>query len=122
MGKLRKFTLRWWDVARLGLPEQFRWTETEALPAGLQPLVTHGHVPGHLSLVVPTPGGQTVIAGDALMTRDHDDQVLTMIPHNRAQSLLDRGRIMALGGRIIPGHDREFSASISGTGGSAPRA
>lgn len=121
MGKLRKFTLRWWDVARLGNSAQFRWTETHPLPAGLEPLVTHGHVPGHLSLIVPTPGQQTVIAGDALLTRDHDEQVLTMIPHNRAQSLLDRGRILALGGRILPGHDREFSPSDGGTAAPAIR-
>jgi len=111
MNKLRKFTLRWWDAGRLGLPAQFRWTETHPLPTGLEPLVTHGHVPGHLSLIVSNPGRPTVIAGDALLTRDHDEQVLTMIPHNRAQALLDRGRILALGGRIFPGHDREFSPS-----------
>lgn len=108
MGKLRKFTLRWWDVARLGAPSQFLWTENHALPEGLESLLTHGHVPGHLSLTVPTPGQRTVIAGDALLTRDHDEQVLTMIPQNRKQSLVDRNLILSSGGRIIPGHDREF--------------
>ncbi len=114
MGKMRKFTLRWWDVERLGSPSQFRWTETHTLPEGLEPLLTQGHVPGHVSVIVPGNGQSTVIAGDALLTRNHDEQVLTMIPHNRKQSLLDRALILSLGGRIIPGHDQEFSLSENG--------
>ena len=113
MGKLRKFTLRWWDKARLGSPAQFHWTENHTLPEGLEPLLTHGHVPGHVSLIVPASGQRTVIAGDALLTRDHDEQVLTMIPQNRKQSLRDRDLILSSGERIIPGHDREFVASGS---------
>ena len=111
MGKLRKLTLRWWDVRRLGSPSQFRWTETHPLPEGLEILSTQGHVPGHVSLIVPGSTQRTVIAGDALLTRDHDEQVLTMIPCNRKQFLLDRALILSLGGRIIPGHDREFTLS-----------
>ena len=111
MGKLRKLTLRWWDVQRLGSLSQFRWTETQGLPEGLESLVTQGHVPGHLSLIVPGDEQRTVIAGDALLTRDHDEQVLTMIPFSRKQFLLDRDLILSLGGRIIPGHDREFTLS-----------
>jgi glyoxylase-like metal-dependent hydrolase (beta-lactamase superfamily II) len=121
MGKLRKFTLRWWDVERLGRPSQFRWTELHPLPAGLENLVTHGHVPGHLSLMLPEGERRTVIAGDALMTRGHDDQVLTMIPYNRRQALLDRETILSLGSRIIPGHDREFLLSESGAAAAHPR-
>lgn len=120
MGKLRKFTLRWWDVGRLGSLPQFRWTETHSLPEGLEPLITQGHVPGHVSLMVSTAGQRTVIAGDALLTRDHDEQVLTMIPQNRKQSLLDRGLILSSGERIIPGHDREFL--LSGRGLTEPAA
>jgi len=111
MERLRKFTLRWWDVKRVGALAQFRWTETHALPEGLEGLVTHGHVPGHLSLIVPECDQRTVVAGDAFLTRDHDEQVLTMIPYNRKQALLDRDLIMSSGGRIIPGHDREFTLS-----------
>ncbi|HEV2348504.1 MAG TPA: MBL fold metallo-hydrolase [Terriglobia bacterium] len=121
MGKLRKFTLRWWDVGRLGSPSQFRWAETHSLPEGLEPLVTQGHVPGHVSLIVPTHGVRTVIAGDALLTRDHDEQVLTMIPQSRKQSLLDRDLVLASGQRIIPGHDREFLLSGSSAIEPAPR-
>jgi len=107
MAALRKFALRWWDVHRLGSPSQFRWTESVSLPEGLETVVTHGHVPGHISIIVDGPT-RIVVAGDALMTRDHDHRVLTMIPHNRQQAQRDRALILSLGGRIIPGHDDEF--------------
>ncbi len=110
MATLRKFALRWWNPKRLGDPSQFRWVEAHSLPLGLESIVTSGHVPGHVSVVVPTPGLATVIAGDALLTRDHDEQVLTMIPHNREQFRRDRARILSMRGRILPGHDREFSS------------
>jgi hypothetical protein len=32
-----------------------------------------------------------------------------MIPHNREQFQRDRNRILAMMGRILPGHDDEFS-------------
>ncbi len=111
IGKLRKFALRWWDVKRLGSPSQYRWVENHALPEGLTSVLTWGHVPGHVSLIVNTDDQPTVIAGDALVSRQNDDGVLTMIPHNREQFLRDRKRILSLKGRIVPGHDLEFEAS-----------
>jgi glyoxylase-like metal-dependent hydrolase (beta-lactamase superfamily II) len=105
---LRKFALRWWDVKRLGEPSQFRWIETQPLPDGLEGLVTSGHVPGHTSIIVHSDETPTVIAADALLSREHDEQVLTMIPYHRAQYHLDRARLLALGGYILPGHDRGF--------------
>lgn len=108
MGKLRNFALRWWDDARLGGRSQYRWIETQPLPDGLDCLITSGHVPGHTSIIICEAEEPTVIAADALLSREHDEQVLTMIPHNRAQYLEDRARILALGGHIIPGHDQAF--------------
>lgn len=49
------------------------------------------------------------MAGDACLSRDEHVQVLTMIPRNREQSLLDRERVLELGTRIFPGHDVEFT-------------
>ena len=111
MGKLRNFALRWWDASRLGARSQYRWIETHPLPDGLESLVTSGHVPGHASIIVRGAEEPIVIAADALLSRDHDEQVLTMIPFNRAQYLEDRARILALGGHIIPGHDQGFHLS-----------
>lgn len=110
MGKLRKFALRWWDPERLGRSSQYRWLETHPLPEGLSCLITSGHVPGHASIIVEAQTGKTVIAADALLSRDHDDQILTMIPFNRVQYLADRANILSLGGFIIPGHDKGFFA------------
>ena len=112
MAKLRKLALRWWDAKRLGAPEQFRWIETQVLPEGIKALVTSGHVPGHLSLLVETGAGVTIVAGDALLSREHEEEVATMIPYDRKGFSLDRARLLTMGGRILPGHDREFTLTL----------
>ncbi|MGH9352633.1 MAG: MBL fold metallo-hydrolase [Terriglobia bacterium] len=108
LGKIRKIAMRWWDAKRAGAPGQFRWIENHPLPEGIETVVTSGHVPGHVSLTIRSGSETTTIAGDALVTRTHDDQVLTMIPHRRAQYLLDRKMILSIPGTIIPGHDQPF--------------
>jgi glyoxylase-like metal-dependent hydrolase (beta-lactamase superfamily II) len=108
IGALRKFALRWWDEARLGEPSQFRWMETQILPEGIEAVFTSGHVPGHASLLVSNGRERTVVAGDALLSREHDDQILTMIPVDKEMYRRDREKILALGDRIVPGHDAEF--------------
>ena len=85
-----------------------RWLEKQALPDGLQILRTSGHVPGHISVIVDQADLPTIIAGDALLTRDHDEGILTMIAQNREQAQRDRALILSLPGHIIPGHDRPF--------------
>lgn len=107
--QMRKFTLRWWDRKRLGSPSQHRWLETHSLPDGLEILLTSGHVPGHVSLIVPEDHCTTVVAGDACLSRAEDVRVLTMIPRDRDQFRRDREKVLALGTRIFPGHDAEFS-------------
>ena len=109
MGWLRRFALRWWDVKRLGDPSRFRWMETHPLPEDLELVLTSGHVPGHASVIIHDGNLPTIIAGDAVLTRTHDEKILTMIPHNREQFQRDRERILSLPGRILPGHDEEFS-------------
>jgi len=115
MGKLRKLGLRMWDRKRVGAPEQFVWIENRRLPEGLDAHVTSGHVPGHLSVIVPNGGQSTVVAGDALLSRDHEDQILTMIPYNREQFHRDRDGILAMSGRILPGHDNPFTSEKPAT-------
>ncbi len=106
--QMRKFTLRWWDRKRVGSPGQHRWLESNSLPDGLEIHVTSGHVPGHVSVIVPEKDETTVVAGDACLSRSEDVQVLTMIPRDREQSRLDREKVLSLGTRIFPGHDVEF--------------
>jgi glyoxylase-like metal-dependent hydrolase (beta-lactamase superfamily II) len=119
MHQLRKLALRWWDAKRLGDPSRFRWLEHEALPDGLEAVMTSGHVPGHVSVVVPDGSAPAIIAGDAVLSGQDDAGILTMIPHDREQFLRDRARIRTLGGRILPGHGSEFISS--GPDATAPR-
>jgi glyoxylase-like metal-dependent hydrolase (beta-lactamase superfamily II) len=107
--QMRQFTLRWWDRKRLGSPSQHRWLESHSLPEGLEIIMTSGHVPGHLSIIVPEKEQTTVVAGDACLSRSQDARILTMIPRDRDQARLDRERVLALGTRIFPGHDVEFT-------------
>lgn len=109
--QMRKFTLRWWDPKRLGCSSQHRWIESYSLPEGLKAVVTSGHVPGHVSVIVPENERTTVVAGDACLSRLEDTRILTMIPRDREQSHLDRERVLALGNRIFPGHDVEFTTN-----------
>lgn len=111
MHQMRKFTLRWWDRERLGSSSQHRWLESHSLPDGLEPFVTSGHVPGHVSVIIRDGSLPTVIAGDACLSRSEDARILTMIPRDRKQWLRDREQVLALGGRIFPGHDVEFTTS-----------
>lgn len=120
MAKLRNLALRWWDLRRAGAPSQFRWLEEHSLPEGIEARFTAGHVPGHVSLVIRNLAGATVIAGDAVLTRTHDDQVLTMIPFSRAQYLEERREILSIEGEIIPGHDKAFLNVPGSPGVSAP--
>lgn len=107
--QMRKFTLRWWDRKRLGCPSQLHWLESHSLPEGLEISVTSGHVPGHLSVIIPEKEQVTVVAGDACLSRSDDTRVLTMIPRDREQARLDRQQVLELGTRIFPGHDVEFT-------------
>jgi glyoxylase-like metal-dependent hydrolase (beta-lactamase superfamily II) len=109
MEKLRKLALRWWDVKRLGSPSQFRWVEKQSLPDGIQGMITSGHVPGHLSVIVEDAPDPIIVAGDALLSQNDDEHVLTMIPVNRKQFEKDRAAILGRTGRILPGHDKEFA-------------
>lgn len=117
MQKLRNIALRWWDLARAGAPSHFRWIETQSLPEGIETLFTGGHVPGHASLIIRDMEETTIVAGDAVLTRTHDDQVLTMIPFSRERYLEERQKILSIRGRIIPGHDLPFANCPGRTAG-----
>ncbi len=113
MHQLRKLTLRWWDRQRLGTASQHRWLESHHLPEGLEVFLTSGHVPGHISVIVPGTEYKTVVAGDACLSRSEDARILTMIPRDREQSRRDRDRVLTMGERIFPGHDVEFMATVN---------
>jgi glyoxylase-like metal-dependent hydrolase (beta-lactamase superfamily II) len=106
--QMRRFTLRWWDRKRLGCSSRHHWLESCSLPEGLEAIFTSGHVPGHISVIVPEKGHTTIVAGDACLSRREDVRILTMIPRDRDQARRDRDQVLASGDRIFPGHDVEF--------------
>lgn len=107
--QMRKFTLRWWDRQRLGCSSQNRWLESCSLPDGLEAIFTSGHVPGHVSVIVPEKDHTTIVTGDACLSQSEDARILTMIPRDRDLARMDRERVLALGSRFFPGHDVEFT-------------
>ncbi len=96
-----------WSVSRLGDERQIRWTETAALPDGLEILPTPGHTPHHLSIRVAALE-PVVVAGDAVLSEDAEAAVRTMIPHSRERFLATRQALVDRGERIVPGHGRPF--------------
>jgi N-acyl homoserine lactone hydrolase len=62
------YTIAGW-VDAPGLRYEFLDGETEVAP-GVRVMPTPGHTPGHQSLVVHTPDGDVVIAGQAVLTID----------------------------------------------------
>jgi len=100
-----------WDPARLGREGQRRWLETAPLPEGLELLSTPGHTPHHVSILV-TAGEPVIIAGDAVLTEEHDAAVRTMIPFSREQFAATRHALLNHGHRIVPGHGAAFLPKI----------
>ena len=79
---------------------------------------THGHTPGHQSLVVDTDNGRVVLCGDACYLRQtienmhlparsavHDEEGMR-------QSLQRLRDLQAAGARLMYGHDPEFWANV----------
>ena len=73
---------------------------------------THGHTPGHQSLVVRTDNGEIVLAGDACYLRESLEKMwLPRIVHDKDAMLASLQRLAELkrrGARIFYGHDPEF--------------
>jgi glyoxylase-like metal-dependent hydrolase (beta-lactamase superfamily II) len=106
--------LKWmWDPAILGDLGRYRWCEQEPLAlAGLHPLPTPGHTPGHFSLRVDGTDGAYLIAGDARpFANDDAAQGYDMPPHNAGLFRRSRRLVDEFEGLVIPGHDDPFVQS-----------
>ncbi len=90
---------------------------TTVLAEGVELVLTPGHSPGHLAVVVHEPAGRLLVAGDAVPTRrawlrgrpDHvyDDASLAEASVARLQALEPT--------RVVPGHDAPFRVRPDGT-------
>ncbi len=83
-------------------------------------LPTHGHTPGHQSLLVRTDDGDAVLTGDACyLRRTLAERHLPNVVHDEAGMLdsLERlARLEKAGARIYFGHDPEFWAELAASG------
>jgi len=99
-----------WTPDRMGDEQRFRWLETSDLPAGLEVMSTPGHTPHHVSIrVAASP--PVIISGDAVLARDANARVRTMIPHSQRQFAETRDVLLRSGLTIIPGHGAPFATT-----------
>jgi glyoxylase-like metal-dependent hydrolase (beta-lactamase superfamily II) len=96
-----------WHPERLGPLSRVHWLETSSLPPGLDVLLTPGHTPYHVSLLVDALDPQ-IVAGDAVLAENAEEKVKTMIPFARSQFLATRRGLLDRGRLIIPGHGPAF--------------
>ncbi len=114
--------------------EEIRWAEAEA-PAGdagcevleqieaapekfapgVDLFPTFGHTPGHASLLVYTPIQSLIVAGDAVLTRDHFEHG----DLGEGQWDLEKAKesfqdVLEIADLIVPGHDNLFVCRAPG--------
>ena len=92
------------DTSDPSLADRFQAAEGR-LPAGLSLLLTPGHTATHHSLVLSSPWGRLVVAGDAVMTQDYWDAEEGY--HNSVDfpAAADSIRkLKSLAAVVIPGH------------------
>ena len=87
----------------------------DKLAAGVDLFPTFGHTPGHVSLLVYTSMRSTIIAGDAVLTRDHFEHGdLGEAPWNLEKAKESFQDVMEIADVVVPGHDNLF---VGRTGG-----
>ena len=102
----------WWN----GEMEGYSWIENGAdIPSGVSPIETPGHTPHHVSYVVSGEKARIIFSGDALSQRSlangdgvFDEPHLDLAAHKKSKDM-----ILSMGGIIVPGHDRPFTAGNS---------
>jgi glyoxylase-like metal-dependent hydrolase (beta-lactamase superfamily II) len=70
---------------------------------------TFGHTPGHASLLVYSAVQSTIVAGDAVLTRDHFERGdLGEPPWDLAKAKESFQEILQIADALVPGHDNLF--------------
>jgi len=89
----------------------------EKLAPGVDLFPTFGHTPGHASLLVYTPTETAIVAGDAVLTRDHFEHAdLGDPPWDLVKAKESFRDIVEIADVVVPGHDNLF---VSRGGGGA---
>ena len=81
----------------------------EKFAPGIDLYPTFGHTPGHASVLVYTATSSTVIAGDAVLTREHFERGdLGEGPWDLEKAKVSFQDIAEIADLIVPGHDNLF--------------
>lgn len=94
-----------------GYLERFDLVDGVSIAADVDVLTTPGHTGDMLSLVVSTPTGKVIVAGDAFPSQVYVDT--NKLPENNLADDLDefntsRKKILEIADYIIPGHGKMF--------------
>jgi glyoxylase-like metal-dependent hydrolase (beta-lactamase superfamily II) len=104
-----------------GSPERAVLARLTAAPDRFAPGVdlfpTFGHSPGHTSILTYTALQATMIAGDAILAREHFEQGdLGDKPWDLVKAKESFQEVLEIADMIVPGHDNLFAAKASGAG------
>ena len=81
----------------------------EKLAPGVDLFPTFGHSPGHASLIVYTAIESTIVAGDAVLTRDHFERGdLGEGPWDLQKARTSLQDVIEIADAVVPGHDNSF--------------
>ena len=81
----------------------------ESLTTGVDLFPTPGHSPGHSSLLVYSSLENVIIAGDAVLTREHLERGdIGDAPYDITPARRSMGDILEIADVVIPGHDNIF--------------
>jgi glyoxylase-like metal-dependent hydrolase (beta-lactamase superfamily II) len=87
----------------------------EKLAAGVDLFPTFGHTPGHASILVYTAAQSTILAGDAVLTRDHFEHGdLGERPWDLVKAKESFQEVVEIADAIVPGHDNLFVCRSAG--------
>jgi glyoxylase-like metal-dependent hydrolase (beta-lactamase superfamily II) len=81
----------------------------EKLTPGVDLYPTFGHTPGHVPVLLYSLSQSTIIAGDAVLAREHFDRGdLGDKPLNLAKAKTSLPNVIETADIIVPGHDNVF--------------
>lgn len=87
----------------------------DRLGPGVDLFPTFGHTPGHASLLVYTPTETTIVAGDAVLTRDHFEHGdLGDVPWDLVKAKESFQDVLEMADLIVPSHDNLFVSRAGG--------